>query len=255
MTQQTIKEIQEKLKTITDLNDPWVQTLASDSRRGVVLALQRLKKKIARREEQVVAFKQRFKYEDELWQNGCQYIAGVDEVGRGPLAGPVVTAAVILDHQFDLIGVTDSKQLTAQEREKLYLKIIDEAVEVNIAVKDNQVIDDHNIYEATKIGMKEAILGLHHQPQHLIVDAVPLTISIPQTTLIKGDQKSISVAAASIVAKEYRDHLMQTYAQIYPGYDFENNMGYGTAKHLAGLKKLGITDIHRHSFAPVRKFE
>ena len=154
----------------------------------------------------------------------------MDEVGRGPLAGPVVTCVVILNADFDLIGVTDSKQLTRHERENLYLRIVDEAVEVSIAVNDAPVIDQMNIY------------------------AVPLAIDIPQTTLIKGDQKSISVAAASIVAKEYRDHLMRDYDYVYPGYGFAQNMGYGTKEHLAGLEKMGATPIHRRSFNPVPKY-
>ena len=174
-----------------------MQTIRDDSRKGVQTAIQQFERRIARQKEAKEAFKKRFKYENYYWEKGCQYVAGIDEVGRGPLAGPVVTCAVILNADFDLIGVTDSKQLTRHERENLYLRIVDEAVEVSIAVNDAPVIDQMNIYAATQNAMLQAVNRLHHRPDHLIVDAVPLAIDIPQTTLIKGDQKSISVAAAS----------------------------------------------------------
>lgn len=250
----TIKEIRADLKMVTSMQDPLVVDLMADPRKGVQAALQQLQTRIAKRQAAQRAFENRFKYERALWQNGHRYVAGMDEVGRGPLAGPVVTCAVILDPSFDLIEVTDSKMLSRHEREQLYLHIVDEAVEVSIAVNSSQVIDQLNIYKATQQAMIRAVHSLHHQPSHLIVDAVPLELTIPQTTLIKGDQKSISVAAASIVAKEYRDHLMADYARLYPGYGFEENMGYGTKKHLAGLAQHGVTPIHRRTFAPVPKY-
>lgn len=255
MTNQTVAQIKAKLANINDLQDPFVQLMESDSRKGVQQAVKSFKRQLTLKQEKFDAFERRFQYEHELWQRGESLVAGIDEVGRGPLAGPVVTAAVILDDGFDLVSVTDSKQLSSTEREKLYLKIIKEAVEVNICVKDNDVIDKYNIYQATRIAMAQTVQELHHRPSHLIVDAVPIDCDIPQITLIKGDQKSISVAAASIVAKEYRDHLMQDYDLVYPGYDFAHNMGYGTAKHIAGLKKYGVTPIHRQSFTPVMNFK
>jgi len=255
LDKQTILQVKTKLSTVSDLNDPLLKILKADPRKGVQLAINSAIRRIKRSQANILAFKHRFQFENELWQQGESLVAGIDEGGRGPLAGPVVTAAVILDDSFDLIAVTDSKQLSAHEREKLYLRIIQEAIEVNICVKDNAVIDKYNIYQATRLAMAQTVAELHHQPSHLIVDAVPIASNIPQITLIKGDQKSISVAAASIVAKEYRDHLMQTYDLIYPGYDFAHNMGYGTAKHLAGLKALGVTPIHRYSFSPVPNFE
>lgn len=254
MSKETIAEIKARLKEVTTLNDPYLRDLQVDSRKGVQTALKQLHRRLEQEQAALEAFQQRFKYERYYWQAGSRYVAGMDEVGRGPLAGPVVTCAVILDENFDLVGVTDSKQLTRQEREKLYLKIVDEALEVSIAVNDREVIDDMNIYAATQDAMIRAINNLHHHPDHLIVDAVPLDIDIPQTTLIKGDQKSISVAAASIVAKEYRDHLMRDYDQVYPGYGFAQNMGYGTKDHLAGLAAQGASPIHRHSFSPVPKY-
>lgn len=251
---ETIKQIKERLNQLTDQNDPYVVKLQTDSRKGVQQALAQFHRRLDRLAVARAAFRRRFRYEQALWQSGCQYVAGMDEVGRGPLAGPVVTCAVILRPDFDLVGVTDSKQLTRHEREHLYLQIVNEAVEVSIAVNDRATIDRMNIYAATQDAMIRAVQNLHHRPAHLIVDAVPLQIGIPQTTLIKGDQKSISVAAASIVAKEYRDHLMRDYDRVYPGYGFAENMGYGTREHLAGLAAHGVTPIHRRSFRPVRDY-
>ena len=249
-----VKEVRERLKTIQNINDPFIQLIQDDTRKGVQQALQQLKNRVAKRQKAEAAFHHRFKYERALWGAGHQYVAGMDEVGRGPLAGPVVTCAVILDSDFDLVEVTDSKMLSRHEREQLYLHIVDEAVEVSIAVNPASVIDRLNIYAATQQAMIRSVQSLIHQPSHLIVDAVPLDIDIPQTTLIKGDQKSISVAAASIVAKEYRDHLMADYARLYPGYGFDENMGYGTKQHLAALEQSGATPIHRKTFAPVPKY-
>lgn len=254
MSKQTVSDIKALLATIDNLTDSRLSALQADPRKGVQQALAQHQRRIERQAEARRAFMKRFKYEQALWESGCQYVAGMDEVGRGPLAGPVVTCAVILNADFDLVGVTDSKQLTRHEREQLYLRIVDEAVEVSIAVNDRETIDRMNIYAATQDAMMRAVKSLYHQPAHLIVDAVPLPFAYPQTTLIKGDQKSISVAAASIVAKEYRDHLMRDYDRIYPGYGFAENMGYGTKEHLAGLKKYGATPIHRRSFNPVPEF-
>lgn len=251
---ETVKQIRERLSQLTDRSDPYVQSLATDSRKGVQQALTQFYRRLERQAAAQAAFRQRFRYEEKLWQQGCRYVAGMDEVGRGPLAGPVVTCAVILRPDFDLVGVTDSKQLTRHEREQLYLQIVNEAVEVSIAVNDREAIDRLNIYAATQDAMIRAVNNLHHRPDHLIVDAVPLKIAIPQTTLIKGDQKSISVAAASIVAKEYRDHLMRDYDRVYPGYGLAENMGYGTKEHLAGLAAHGATPIHRRSFRPVQDY-
>jgi len=252
--QLTVTEIKHRLQTISTPNDPFVMELKDDPRKGVQTALQQFEKRLLKQAQAQAAFQARFKYERQLWSQGHQWVAGIDEVGRGPLAGPVVTCAVILNNDFNLVGATDSKQLTPHERENLYLQIVDQAVEVRLAVNPAPVIDQMNIYAATQDAMLRCVKSLHHQPTHLIVDAVPLDTPIGQTTLIKGDQKSISVAAASVVAKEYRDHLMAQYDQLYPGYDFKDNMGYGTAKHLAGLAKLGACPIHRRTFSPVPKY-
>lgn len=254
MNKLTVNEIKQRLKGLSNDQDAFVQSLSNDSRKGVQNALRAFRRRLKRQQEAQAGFQQRFKYEKRFWAAGLNYVAGVDEVGRGPLAGPVVTAAVILDDSFDLVPVTDSKQLSRQERESLYLKIVDAAVEVSIGVNDRETIDRMNILEADRDAMVKAVQGLHHHPQQLIVDAVKLPINIPQLTMYKADAKSISVAAASIVAKEYRDHLMRDYDRLYPQYGFKDNAGYGTAQHLQALAKYGVTPIHRRSFSPVKKF-
>lgn len=200
------------------------------------------------------AFHRRFKYEQQFWRQGIQTVAGVDEVGRGPLAGPVVACAVILPQDFDLVAVNDSKQLTPSIRKALAPQIKREAIAVGMGVVDNRVIDQINIYEATRVAMKQAVQELAPMPEEIIVDAMNIDVPIHQTRLIKGDAKSISVSAASILAKVYRDHLMDDFALKYPEYDFTHNAGYGTAKHLAALKKYGATPIHRKTFAPVKNY-
>lgn len=181
-------------------------------------------------------------------------IAGMDEVGRGPLAGPVVTAAVILPRDFDVLGVNDSKKLTEKRREELYTKIKAEALDINIGMRDNREIDRINILNATKAAMKDAAEGLEIRPDLLLIDALTIDTDIPQEGIVKGDSKSLSIAAASIVAKVTRDHMMIDYAEEFPGYAFEKNKGYGTRAHYAGLDALGPCPIHRQSFL-VKYFE
>ena len=173
-------------------------------------------------------------------------------MGRGPLAGPVVAAAVILPKGSKIPGLNDSKKIPKSKHKEIYEAVLEHAIAIGIGVKDNHVIDQVNIYEATKLAMIEAIGQLDPQPQHLLIDAMKLDLPISQTSIIKGDANSLSIAAASIVAKVTRDQMMETYDQEYPGYDFAQNAGYGTAKHLVGLQKLGITPIHRHSFEPIK---
>ncbi|GHP12769.1 ribonuclease HII [Lentilactobacillus fungorum] len=249
----TISEIKQLLLSVKKPTDPRLAQLAQDPRKGVQVAVRATQKRLANQSARLAAFEQRFKYERQFWQRGLQYVAGVDEVGRGPLAGPVVACAAILPPDFDLIDVNDSKQLTRKAREKLYPLIKQEALSLGVGVVDNQQIDQLNIYEATRVAMKQAVAKLIPQPNEIIVDAMQIDTPIHQTRLIKGDAKSISVSAASIIAKVYRDHLMTDFSRQYPEYDFEHNAGYGTAKHLAALKKFGPTPIHRMSFAPVQK--
>lgn len=193
------------------------------------------------------------KFEKDLLQKGYQYIVGVDEVGRGPLAGPLVAAAVILDPENPISGLNDSKQLTAKKRQELLQKIKDNAVAYAYAFVDESTIDQINIYQASKKGMLDAIGKLKVKPDFILSDAMPLPeSSIPYQAIVKGDTLSASIAAASIVAKEIRDAYMVGQSVLYPGYDFENNKGYPTPKHLKALQDIGICKIHRRSYQPVK---
>lgn len=192
-----------------------------------------------------------YKYELELNQKGIKLIAGVDEVGRGPLIGPVVAAAVILPVNFKLDGLTDSKKLSEKKREAYYELIKKEAVAIGVGVISEKRIDEINIYEATKEAMKEAINNLEVKPEHILIDAMPLDLEIPTTSIIKGDLLSISISAASVIAKVTRDHMLYEIDKEYPMYDLKNNKGYGTKKHIEAIKQYGITKYHRLSFKPV----
>lgn len=253
MKSMKITEIKQKLSETVDAD--FLKNLQNDPRKGVQKLLKQYNARIEKEKIRRNDFQKRLAYEKKLWNSGCEYVTGIDEVGRGPLAGPVVAAAVILPHDFALYDVNDSKQLSEKKRESLYNKILDQALAVGIGIGNSPLIDEVNIYEATRITMKQALDNLSIKPNHLIIDAMQIETDIPQIKLIKGDAKSVSVSAASIVAKQFRDHLMRAYDEYYPGYDFAHNVGYGTAKHLAALKKLGITPIHRLSFEPVKKYQ
>lgn len=190
-------------------------------------------------------------FERELRANGVQYIAGVDEVGRGPLAGPVVCAAVIMPIEDSelVIGVDDSKKLSAKKREELAEQIKQKALCYTIIEIDERTIDEINILQATRLGMKKAVETLAIAPQTVLTDGnMTLDISLPQKSIIKGDALCYSIGAASILAKVYRDNLMDEYAKSYPHYAFEQNKGYGTAAHIQGIKEYGLCPIHRRTF-------
>ena len=248
----TIKEIKERLATIDRLDHPLFEELIADGRAGVQVAISKRKRELQKQVEEDLRLEKMLAYEKELYAQGIQLIAGVDEVGRGPLAGPVVAAAVILPENCKIPGLNDSKKIPKSKHQAIYQAVLDQALSVGIGVKDNQVIDQVNIYEATKLAMLEAIHELDPQPQHLLIDAMKLDLPISQTSIIKGDANSLSIAAASIVAKVTRDQMMAAYDQEYPGYDFGQNAGYGTSKHLEGLEKYGVTPIHRRSFEPIK---
>lgn len=248
----TIKEIKEKLALIRQLDDPFFAELEKDGRSGVNQAIAKRKREIQKRLDEDERLEGMLAYEKELYEQGINLIAGIDEVGRGPLAGPVVAAAVILPKACKIPGLNDSKKIPKSKHKKIYEAVLQEAIAIGIGVKDNQVIDQVNIYEATKLAMMEAVGQLDPQPQHLLIDAMKLDLAIPQTSIIKGDANSLSIAAASIVAKVTRDQMMEEFDREYPGYDFAQNAGYGTANHLAGLYQLGVTPIHRRSFEPVK---
>lgn len=188
-------------------------------------------------------------YERQLAERGCKYICGVDEVGRGPLAGPVVCAAVIMPLDDVIEGVDDSKKLSAKKREILSELIHKRAIARNICLIEPQIIDEINILEATKLCMKNAVEGLEIKPDFVLTDGnMKLDIDIPQQSIVKGDSLSYSIGAASIIAKVYRDAIMDEYDKIYPEYAFAKNKGYGTAVHIKAIKEAGICPVHRRSF-------
>ena len=248
----TIKEVKERLATIDRLDHPLFEELIADGRAGVQAAISKRKRELQKQVEEDLRLEKMLAYEKELYAQGIQLIAGVDEVGRGPLAGPVVAAAVILPENCKIPGLNDSKKIPKSKHQAIYQAVLDQALSVGIGVKDNQVIDQVNIYEATKLAMVEAIQDLDQQSLHLLIDAMKLDLPISQTSIIKGDANSLSIAAASVVAKVTRDQMMAAYDQEYPGYDFGQNAGYGTSKHLEGLEKYGVTPIHRRSFEPIK---
>lgn len=188
------------------------------------------------------------KYERELLQKGVKYIAGVDEVGRGPLAGDLVVCAAIMDLERLVDGVNDSKKLTEKRREKLFPEIIAHAVAYKTVHRSPRIIDEINILNATKSAMVEAVETLEVRPDYVLVDAVKLDLDVPYTAIIKGDANSYSIAAASIIAKVSRDREMILLSEKYPEYGFAKNKGYGSAAHIAAIKQFGATDIHRRSF-------
>ncbi len=248
----TIKEIKATLEDVTDLADPRWAAFEADSRSGVQKAVFQRKKAIQAEEAEDKRLESMLRYEKKVYAQGFQVIAGIDEVGRGPLAGPVVAAAVILPKGCKIKHLNDSKKISKSKHVAIYHEVMEQAVAVGIGIKDAKIIDQVNIYEATKLAMLEALGKLNPAPQHLLIDAMKLDTPIPQQSIIKGDANSLSIAAASIVAKVTRDRLMVDYDQTYPGYGFAKNAGYGTAEHLTGLERLGITPIHRKSFEPIK---
>lgn len=191
----------------------------------------------------------KFAIEKELWESGYSLVCGVDEVGRGPLAGPVVCAAVIMPRENPIDGVDDSKKLSAKKREYLSEKIKESAIAYAICRVEPQKIDEINILQATKLCMKNAVESLSTVPDFAIVDGnMKMELPVPYKSIVKADLKSYTVGAASIIAKVYRDNLMCEYAKEYPQYGFDKNVGYGTAEHIAAIKAFGLCPIHRRSF-------
>ena len=187
-------------------------------------------------------------FEKQLLASGARLIGGMDEAGRGPLAGPVVAAAVIMPLDDIIEGIDDSKKVSEKKREILYDKIIEKAIAYKICLADEKVIDEINILSATKKAMTECVMGLSVRPDIVLVDAVKLTLEVPTKAIIKGDALSYSIAAASILAKVYRDRLMREYDIIYPAYGFSKHKGYGTKEHIDAIRTVGPSPIHRRSF-------
>ena len=235
----SIKDIKNLIVTTKDeeKEELW-QAIKNDTRKGV----QTLLKAHEREEKERLRIAALYKYENECRKRGHKFVAGVDEVGRGPLAGPVVVSKL-----------NDSKKLSESTREKLYDIILENAVAVNTAVIDEKTIDRINIYQAAMNGMYQAIYGLAVKPDEVLIDAMPLdSLEIPHQSIIKGDAKSASIAAASIVAKVTRDRMMNDFDKIYPQYGFAQNKGYGTKEHIEALRKYGPCKIHRCSFEPIK---
>jgi ribonuclease HII len=250
----TIREIEQQLEKVELENDPFLLDILKDERKGVQQLVHRWKKKFTENQRLKDKFVEMNVYEQKWRSKGFEMIAGVDEVGRGPLAGPVVAAAVILPVDFFLAGIDDSKKLTEKKRLEYDAIIRKEAVAISISMIHAKEIDEINIYEATKKAMLSAIVSLEPKPDLLLIDAMKLELPFSSESIIKGDAKSVSIAAASIIAKVARDHLMMEISQTFPVFGFQNHMGYGTKEHIEAIQKYGITSYHRKSFAPVKDY-
>ncbi|WP_042456344.1 ribonuclease HII [Neobacillus dielmonensis] len=253
MKPKSIAEIEQILKTTESISVQLIQELEQDERKGVQSLLVKWKKQQQHEKSLKEKFYEMTHFERLYRGQGFHMIAGIDEVGRGPLAGPVVTAAVILPEDFFLAGIDDSKKLTEKKRLEFDAIIREKALAVSVTMIDAQEIDQLNIYQATKKAMKTAIASLTPAPDFLLIDAMKLETPFPSESIVKGDAKSISIAAASIVAKVARDQLMKELAATYPAYGFAHNAGYGTKEHIEAIHKFGITPYHRKSFAPVKE--
>lgn len=244
----TIKQV-EGIFAQGQVDEDFLAVCRQDGRKAIKTILRRYEREQADR-ERVAAL---YEYEQQFWNKGCEFVAGVDEAGRGPLAGPVSVAAVILPHNLYLPKINDSKKISAKVREELYDEIMAKAIAVKAVFVDAKTIDRVNIYQATINGMYESIFGLAQEPQAVLIDAVKLeNLDMPSLSIIKGDAKSASIAAASIIAKVNRDRLMDQYDKEYPEYGFAHHKGYGTAEHIAALRQHGPCPIHRQSFEPIR---
>lgn len=243
-----IGEIKEELKAANDNMLPhFIEEYEKDERAGVVKIVEQAKKRYEKLQQEIARIETLKTYEKEYESYG--YVCGIDEVGRGPLAGPVVAGAVILPKDCDILYINDSKKLSAKKREELYDVIMEKAVAVGIGMASPKRIDEINILQATYEAMREAISKLSVKPDILLNDAVTIPkVDIKQVPIIKGDAKSISIGAASIVAKVTRDRLMVEYDKLLPEYGFASNKGYGSAEHIEALKKIGPSPIHRASF-------
>lgn len=243
----SISEIKKEFELAEEGREELYEMYAYDTRSGVQKLIQKYQKQDEKLEIERRRLQQMRQYEESYTQ--YEYICGIDEVGRGPLAGPVVAAAVILPGDCEILYLNDSKKLSAKRREELYGEIQSKAIAIGIGMAGPGRIDEINILQATYEAMRQAVGELAIQPQILLNDAVTIPgISIPQIPIIKGDAKSVSIAAASVIAKVTRDRLMEEYERVFPGYGFADNKGYGSPAHIAALKELGPTLIHRRSF-------
>lgn len=226
-----------------------INILQQDTRKSVNKLALKLKKEEARANEEIERLNKLWEIEKNYFDLGYNLVAGLDEAGRGPLAGPIVAAAVILPKEELIIGVNDSKKLSEKKRDELYKKIQDTALAIGVGIVNNRKIDEINIFNATKLAMKRAINSLKIKPEFLLIDALDITdINIEQESIVKGDSRSISIASASIIAKVTRDNMVKSYDKEYPQYNFSKHKGYGTKEHYEAIRKHGITPLHRKSF-------
>lgn len=247
----SITDIKAQLKNCkTDELDAFINEHISDERKGVQALVNSAIRSKKAYEAEVERIRLISQYENNYRQKGYSFVAGIDEVGRGPLAGPVVAACVILPENVTITGINDSKKLSLKKREELYDIIYEKALSIGIGIADNNVIDSINILQATFLAMREAIEKSNIKPDFILADGnfqIP-SINIPQEAIVKGDSKSISIGAASIIAKVTRDRMMVDYSKEYPQYGFESNVGYGSQKHIEAIKKYGLSPLHRRSF-------
>ena len=248
----TIGEIKEWLSSVKSLSSQEEEMILQDKRAGVKTLLKRMNQKKEKENALFQEHERLLHFERDLWSEKVKFVAGIDEVGRGPLAGPVVAAAVVFPHDVHLPGLTDSKKLSEVKRNDFYERIKEVAVSYGIGHATPEEIDTVNIYQATKLAMNRAVIDLEIPPDFLLVDAMTLSLPIAQRSIIKGDANSLSIAAASVLAKVTRDRLMNEYHEQYPEYKFISNSGYGTKEHIEALRLYGATPIHRTSFAPVK---
>lgn len=249
---ETIPEIKERLKGVVPRQ--YIEGLQLDSRAGVIKLLGSYIKRAQQEKEEQHRLQKMWSYERAARKKGYTFVAGIDEVGRGPLAGPVVASAVILPQNVDVTGMNDSKKLTQEQRDILRAHIEENAISIGIGLVDVDYIDRHNILQATFEAMRIAISQLKPIPDIVLVDAVKIPlVHIPQKNIIKGDELSHSIAAASIIAKTTRDEWMRKAALTYPQYGFDQHVGYATAQHLKALEEFGPTPIHRRSFSPIKE--
>ncbi len=252
----TIKEIKEYLSN-KKIKAGIITKLENDPRKGVKNIARKYKKARELRKNKIEKWKKMNIKLDDLHNRGYELIAGIDEAGRGPLAGPVVAAAVILSFDKRIIGLDDSKKLSIKERENLYKKITKNSFAIGVGIIDNKAIDKYNIQQATFMAMVKAIKNLDIIPDYLLIDGnkkIP-ELSLPQEPVVNGDAKVNAIAAASIIAKVTRDNIIDRYHSKYPQYRLINNKGYGTEEHIEALKKYGATPLHRMSFKVVEKYK
>ena len=247
----TISEIREIL--LGSPSEEFLAELELDSRVAVKKLLQAYHKRVEKAALERERFHKMLSYERQYYAEGAKLIAGVDEAGRGPLAGPLVIAAVIMPQEFFISGLNDSKQISASKRDKLYDEILQKALSVSVNIVSISNIDELNIYRATQQGMAEVLLHLDKQPDVALIDAMPVEAGdIKTVSLVHGDALSASIAAASIIAKVTRDRIMEKLDALYPAYKFANNKGYGSKDHMQAIDQDGVTEWHRRSYEPVK---